>query len=160
MGLHKYFLTLCTGRRQPWFRDADTARSVIAQLLRYAGVLGFDVIAYCVMPDHVHALVEGRTDHADLRLFVHRWKRSTGFEWRRRSSHPLWQEGYFDYILRDEDATAGIVRYIVGNPLRAGLVEQIADYPWTGSSVVSLQALAEMSMDWQPPWKAAGRRRV
>jgi REP element-mobilizing transposase RayT len=41
----------------------------------------------------------------------------------------LWQEGYHDHALRQEEDIKQIARYIVANPLRAGLVQSVADYP-------------------------------
>ena len=42
---------------------------------------------------------------------------------------PIWQGGFHDHALRQEDDVREVARYIVANPLRAGLVEQLADYP-------------------------------
>ena len=41
----------------------------------------------------------------------------------------LWQPGYFDRALRAEEDVRRVARYIVANPLRAGLCERIGDYP-------------------------------
>jgi len=42
---------------------------------------------------------------------------------------PVWQKGYYDHALRDEENLAAVARYIVANPLRAGLARNVADYP-------------------------------
>jgi hypothetical protein len=42
---------------------------------------------------------------------------------------PLWQTGYHDRAIRDGEELLPFARYIVANPLRAGLVEKIGDYP-------------------------------
>lgn len=44
-------------------------------------------------------------------------------------SGPVWQKGYYDHALRDEENLAVVARYIVANPLRAGLARNVADYP-------------------------------
>lgn len=44
-------------------------------------------------------------------------------------SGPVWQKGYYDHALRDEENLAAVARYIVANPLRAGLARNVADYP-------------------------------
>jgi hypothetical protein len=47
---------------------------------------------------------------------------------------PLWQTGYHDRAIRDGEDLLPFARYIVANPLRAGLVEKIGDYPlWDAS---------------------------
>ena len=88
---------------------------------------------------------------------MHDWKRRTAFAWKRRTGERLWQDGYYDYVLRDEDAVPGIVKYIISNPIRAGLVDDVTRYPYVGSSRYTIEELADAAIDWQPPWK---RRRV
>jgi REP element-mobilizing transposase RayT len=41
----------------------------------------------------------------------------------------IWQEGYYDHALRSEESLPDVARYIVMNPVRAGLVKSIRDYP-------------------------------
>jgi REP element-mobilizing transposase RayT len=116
----------------------------------------FAVIAFCVMPDHVHFLLEGLTESADLRAAMHAWKLRTGFTWKQRSHHRLWQEGYYEHVVREEESVAGIVRYILDNPFRAGLVAEGYIYRFSGSSRFSQEELREAMTDWRPP----SRRRV
>lgn len=82
---------------------------------------------------------------------VRRWKQATGYEWK-HSGHrnALWQAGYFDRILRENDATEAVVRYIVANPLRAGLVTDIRDYALIGSGPYDIETLLASSLDWYP----------
>jgi REP element-mobilizing transposase RayT len=47
-----------------------------------------------------------------------------------RSGAPVWQRGFHDHALRGDEDVRAIARYIVANPLRAGLVRAIGDYPW------------------------------
>jgi len=102
------------------------------------------------MPDHVHLLLEGCNEDADLRSAMHTWKQRTGSEWKRRFGQRLWQSGYYDYVLRDEDSVPAIVKYIIGNPVRAGIVADASQYPFTGSSRYRLEDLADGVMDWRP----------
>jgi hypothetical protein len=46
----------------------------------------------------------------------------------------LWQKSYHDHILRKEEAVADVVRYILENPVRAGLVDSIGEYPHAWSA--------------------------
>jgi hypothetical protein len=41
----------------------------------------------------------------------------------------IWQAGYFDHAIRNEKHLRSVARYIVANPLRAGLVDEVAQYP-------------------------------
>ena len=85
------------------------------------------------MPDHVHLLVEGRLDSSDLRRFAKMAKQRSGAVYAKIERRALWQEGYLDRILREGDDVRGIVRYLMENPIRAGIVERVEDYPYLGS---------------------------
>ena len=61
----------------------------------------------------------------------------------------LWQSGYFERVLRDEEDAHDVARYILQNPLRAGLVATPQDYPFLGSALVSTEQLMESTM-WRP----------
>jgi REP element-mobilizing transposase RayT len=140
-GAHRYFLTFCTRDRRPTFHDAHVVALVIAQIRRTACGSGFVILAYCVMPDHAHLLVEGTSASADLREFVKRAKQASGQAYARAARRPLWQEGYYERIVRPGDDARRLVRYIVDNPVRAGLVRVPADYPYLGSDVCSRDEL-------------------
>ena len=132
-GPHQYFLTLCTQQRAPVFLDAATAQLVLTQLLRTAGNHSFAYLAYCLMPDHFHALVEGLTPEANLTAFVKSAKESSGRAYFRRAKRALWQEGYYEHVLRELEDARGVARYIVENPVRAGIVDDPWAYEFIGS---------------------------
>jgi REP element-mobilizing transposase RayT len=100
------------------------------------------------MPDHVHALVEGLRPDSDFLMWLGLWRQLTGFYERRETGNDLWQEGYWDYTLRDQESVPGIASYIVWNPVVAGLVATPEAYPFTGSERYSIRALAAI-----PPTK-------
>lgn len=78
VGKARYFLTFCVRDRREAFRDADAAVAAIAQFLRTATQERFAVLAYCIMPDHAHLLVEGIDDEADLLRFAKLAKQRSG----------------------------------------------------------------------------------
>jgi REP-associated tyrosine transposase len=141
LGHCRYFLTICAKARFAAFLDDAIARSTIDQFLITAREEGFAVLAYCLMPDHIHLLVEGTALESDLRRFVKVSKQQSGFNFARIVGRSLWQDGYFEHVLRrDEDARA-IARYIIENPVRAGIVERPTDYRYLGSSVWEIETL-------------------
>jgi len=87
-------------------------------------------------------LAEGTTLGSDLRRFVSSFKQNSGFTFSRERAARLWQNGYYDRVLRDDEATLTVVRYILENPVRAGLVARVSDYPYLGSDRYSLEELA------------------
>jgi hypothetical protein len=84
---------------------------------------------------------------------MHDWKQETAFAWKHRTGARLWQEGYYDHIVRERDPMIGIVRYILNNPFRAGLVADGATYPFSGSSRFTREELRDALIDWRPPWE-------
>ena len=141
VGYQRYFLTTCTSLRRTVFTAPPLATRVVEQLLLNATMFDFAVLAYCVMPDHLHALVEAKSAGSDLRAFVKRFKQVTGFEYRRHAEHRLWQPGYHEHILRSDERTEAVVRYILENPVRAGLAHRLGEYPFAGSGVYDLKSL-------------------
>ncbi len=83
--------------------------------------------AYCFMPDHVHLLLEGTSPTSDLPRLIARWKQKTGYAHRCATGAILWQGGFFDHVLRQEEDRHALVRYIIANPIRAGLVLDVRD---------------------------------
>jgi putative transposase len=131
-GPYRYFFTNCVSKARPVFRNLGEGQSVIDQLLLTSARFEFAVLAYCVMPDHVHALVDGLSASADFRGFMRLWKQHTGYGWKQRHGKRLWQPGYHEYVLHSDDLSASFVEYILQNPVRAGLVSAADDYPLSG----------------------------
>jgi len=129
-GSHAYHLTLNTRGGLPSFEDGRLVAICLECLAASASGYGFDVVAYCFMPDHVHLLVAGAHD-APLVRFVQHFKQATGH---RHSG--LWQRSYYDHILRQEEDFEDVARYIWANPVRAGMVENALAYPYSGPRVV------------------------
>src|SRR5215211_1046793 len=143
VGPAQYFLTFCTFERLPVLKDSHLRDQALRQFRLAASVEAFVILAYCLMPDHVHLLVEGTSDCSDFRRFAKMAKQRAGAAYARHSGRPLWQKGYFERVLRPHDNPKSIARYIVENPVRAGLATNPLDYPHVGSDVWGLQALIE-----------------
>ena len=140
---------MCTFERNEYFRDDSRAEEVRDHLLQTASNYDVELIAYCLMPDHLHALLTGSTDGADSRKCADVFRRKSAFHFDRRFASTLWQEGYFDRALRADEDTLNVVAYIVLNPVRAGLCERAIDYPYLGSSRYSIAELVTAT-EWVP----------
>jgi putative transposase len=143
IGERHYSLTWCCESREPVFTQQDRVDLVRAQILRACRESEFEVIAYCLMPDHVHQLVHGRTPTADGRKFIRLAKQYSGFYFKKAFNQPLWQRYGHDRLVTDEGALRPIAQYIIENPVRAGLVTRPEDYPFTGSDIYTLAELIE-----------------
>jgi REP element-mobilizing transposase RayT len=85
VGRKIYFVTICCEERCPIFQDASRAKIAIDALTRVSESMRFLVHAYCLMPDHVHLLVEGRVGGSNVVKFVAQWKQLTGYLFRMTS---------------------------------------------------------------------------
>ena len=114
---------------------------MVREFLRSAAEHGMAILVYCVMPDHLHLLVEGTTDDSDCERFVSRAKQRSAWQFKRRFGKPLWQEGYWDHVLRDAERSEAVIEYIVSNPLRKALVERPEQYAFWGSTVYDRESI-------------------
>ncbi len=121
---HFYCVTAVTLRREPVFSDFHSARVLIGALREAQLRDEAMTLAFVVMPDHFHWLMQlGMA--TPLSKVVGAIKAVTAHRLGRR----MWQDGFHDHALREDEALAGVGRYIAANPLRAGLVERLGDYP-------------------------------
>lgn len=116
----------------------DLAVPVVAALVQTA-LLTFDteqyaLIAWCVMPNHVHALLETSSGYR-LEHIVHSWKSYTAKAANRLLGRagPFWAPEYFDRFMRDAEHLGRTAAYIEGNPVKAGLCENISDWRFSSA---------------------------
>lgn len=91
------------------------------------------------MPDHAHFLFNGDRDDADLRKCAEMCKQKAAHACSQTVSGRLWQASFYDHVLRDDEPDLFVIRYILENPVRAGLVERCEDYPFLGCSLTPLE---------------------
>ena len=126
-----YFITAVLAEREKsYFVDFFCTRCVVAEMrtLNDSGVVVSQ--AWVVMPDHIHWLFQ-LGDSLPLSVVVKHFKARSALRINRHLNRqgPLWQKAYYDHAIRKEEDLRQIARYIVANPLRAGLVENVGDYP-------------------------------
>ena len=124
-----YHITFATDQRAPVLADFWAARAVI-RVIRNADELKLsETHALNVMPDHVHWLFTLQS--GDLSQLIGRVKTlsARAIHHERAGSGVLWQRDFYDHAVRNDEALVEIARYIVANPLRAKLVDSVADYP-------------------------------
>jgi len=124
-----YLLTTVTHQRISLFHDFQHARLVIDQLRRCEREQLCRSLAWVVMPDHVHWLIELKKE--PLGGLMRRLKARSSMALHKAGlpSQRVWQAGYHDRALRREDDVVRVARYIVANPVRAGLVKSTREYP-------------------------------
>jgi len=119
-----------SGHGACWLRDARIAALVEDALLFFDGQR-YRLIAWCVMPNHVHALIE--TEEAwPLAGIVHSWKSYTAHSANQTlgRSGDFWYREYHDRFIRDEQHLVKALAYIEENPVKAGLVAVKEEWRW------------------------------
>ena len=128
---HVYHVTTSTKGRAPVFNNFDAA-SVAARCFGNQILLGDAILmAWVLMPDHVHWLLQ-LGDRDPLAAVINRLKaasaRSVNIELGRAGA--LWSRAYHDHALRSDEGVRAVARYIIANPIRAGLARRVGDYPF------------------------------
>ena len=124
-----YVLTGVVAEREPVFQDWRVGRRVVEQF-RSAHERGLvESMAWVIMPDHFHWLVELRAGTLSTLMCQVKSRSSRAIKLAYCRSGSLWQRGYYERMLRRDEDVLAAARYIVANPQRAGLVRRIGNYP-------------------------------
>lgn len=126
---HTYMITSVTHKRLPHFQEFMIGRFVVHEMKRLYEQGEVDSLAWVVMPDHIHWLFVLR--EKKLPEVVKRLKARSAIKINRylRRTGAIWQPAYYDHAIRRDEDIQKLARYIIANPLRAGLVEDIGAYP-------------------------------
>ena len=98
---------------------------------------GIGIGRYVVMPDHIHVFIRLPPEGPTLAKWIQGLKAVLGRVLKAAEIQvPHWQEGFFDHILRSDESYSEKWRYVMENPVRAGLVEDAMNWPYQGEFVV------------------------
>ena len=130
-----FFVTFCTHRRTRWLACDKVHVAFVRFAQRAEDKFNVAVGRYVVMPDHIHLFVCGGPDFV-VGHWIGMLKQALA-KAGERSGKGLqnWQEGFFDHVLRSEESYGEKWNYVRENPLRAGLVESRAAWPYQGEIV-------------------------
>jgi REP-associated tyrosine transposase len=120
------------------FVDESDRFDFVAQLRTTATGFLWVCHAYCLMTTHYHLLLE--TSQESLSRGMHRLNGlyAQGFNMRHERKGHVFEERFSAYVIVDERHLAATRRYILDNPVRAGLCEYAADWPWSGTALATL----------------------
>ena len=90
---------------------------------------------YVIMPDHIHLFVRG-SDDFQLCPWIGMLKQALAKQIAPAGTLPIWQRGFFDHLLRRDESYAQKWNYVRENPVRAGLVTNADDWPYSGEIVL------------------------
>jgi REP element-mobilizing transposase RayT len=126
-----YLVTFTTVRRVPVFACWEAALAAARAFHMPETWADSRLLCWVLMPDHWHGLVELGAG-SELSALIRRVKGVTSRKVNQACGRrgALWAQGFHDHALRSEERTVDVARYIVLNPVRAGLVARLLDYPF------------------------------
>ena len=131
----EYYITFCTHKRKRIFSSHSVSNIAITNAKQTCLECQIDLIAYCIMPDHIHLLLMPAGE-ASVSEFARRYKARVTQELRKLNlSGDIWQRSFFDHVVRKDKHVNEIARYILLNPVRRGIVDHIDEYPYSGDSL-------------------------
>jgi REP element-mobilizing transposase RayT len=126
-----YLLTTVTHGRTPIFLNPALAMATCRRIGDASLWRNARLLCWVLMPDHWHGVLE-LGHYEPLGDLVRRFKSITALEVNRdrRATGSVWASGFHDHALRFEEDLVGVARYVVANPIRAGLASRVGDYPY------------------------------
>lgn len=139
-GLPHHVTQRGNGRQQTFFGDTDyhLYRDLLAEHCTASDV---EVWSWVLMPNHIHLILVPHDEDGLRRALapVHRRYAGTIHARLQRTGH-FWQ-GRFGCVAMDEDHLTAAIRYVLMNPVRAGLTKRAADWPWSSArALLGLEA--------------------
>ena len=140
-----YFITIVTYDRKPLFLNS-TARQILHNSWKdVAKRFPFFTVAVCLLPDHIHTLIQCPETDADYPMRIREIKRlfTAGYKQRiglpgvdndsraRKNEAAIWQRRYWEHTIRDDEDLHQHLDYIHYNPVKHGLVQNVRDWEWS-----------------------------
>lgn len=133
----------CASEGEHWLRQPPLA-NLVGDALRYRDEREYRLDVYCVMSNHVHALFfplqkPDGTYHA-LQAILHSLKLYTARQCNQLLGREgsFWEHESFDHYIRDHEEWVRVIHYILNNPVKAGIVQNWRDYPFSYCSELAL----------------------
>lgn len=139
-----YFFTITTHRRQALLTDPRCRESLRNAINKVRLEMPFDIVAWVLMPDHLHAVWQLPQNDKDYSL---RWslikqhvtrdcaawlpRQDLSASRNKRGEGSLWQRRFWEHLIRDETDLSRHLDYIHYNPVKHGYVANVADWPYS-----------------------------
>lgn len=129
-----YFFTLVTRNRIKIFNDSESINAFLTAVETIRGYHHFEIIAYCVLPDHIHLLLKLEENDRDFSSRVKEIKKKTTRLLRQihgNNEMEIWQNRFWEHTIKDENDLNVHFDYIYYNPVKHGYVDDYKDWEWS-----------------------------
>ncbi|MGM0588586.1 MAG: REP-associated tyrosine transposase [Bacteroidota bacterium] len=133
----KYEQLLDSGEGGPIWLEKSSVAELVADAIHYRDQKEFDLISYCIMPNHLHLVLDmeekGKNEVMPLTNMLGRFKSYTALKANRILGRQgaFWQAESYDHVVRNNKELKQIIKYVIYNPVKAKLVEKWCDWPHT-----------------------------
>jgi putative transposase len=129
------FITCVTRERYPYLKSRTDIDLFFSTLTRVQQTNPFEIIAHVILPDHFHCLIKVNHPSGDFSTVMHSLKRNYTRNYKRahniQKTLSIWQRGFWDHVIRDEQDFGTHLDYIHWNPIKHGWVNKPEDWPYS-----------------------------
>jgi putative transposase len=144
------FITADTYRHKRIFSKVYNIKLLLRIIEQVKTIHPYELLAYSVMPDHIHLLIKTPDDSPDYSPVIHSIKRNFTFEYKKlhniTKQITIWQNRFYDHVIRDDIDYENHIDYVHYNPVKHGYVQDPLDWKWSSF----LHWMAEGS--YEPGW--------
>jgi len=127
--------TGCVKDRKKLFTNLEIFLKMEEFLLSSMKKYKCDAYIYLFMPNHFHFILTGKNERSNIKKCIDLFKQKSGFYISQNQKEYHWQKDYYDHILRKHENLIANIKYILNNPVRAGIVDYWKDYKYMGSTI-------------------------
>ena len=133
-----YFFTLVTFQRRKYFDTPSKLDILLSKIKQVQRSKPFDLLAFCLLPDHVHLLIKLPNQDSDFPIRIREIKRLVTIWMKRETSEyadKIWQDRYWEHTIRDDRDLQTHFDYIHYNPIKHGLMSTLDGWKWSSYRV-------------------------
>ncbi len=130
-----YHIITRGNQKQTVFKDPTDYQKYLLLLSRYKRKYGFRLYCFCLMPNHVHLIIEvDKTNNLNKIMRGLNLSYTLYFNMRYKKVGHLWQDRFKSKVIEKGAYLLECIKYVENNPMRASLVSSINEYPWNSNN--------------------------
>jgi putative transposase len=117
----------------PTWLSSDCVAQIVFDAICYRNGKEYELIAYCIMPNHVHMIINVERSDTSFYKVLQSLKAHTARECNKilNRSGAFWQHESYDHVIRNSKELESIIWYVLNNPVKAGLVDDWQKWKWS-----------------------------